>query len=461
MGEKSRRTLAFELPFHVGDPVLVNPQVGIARARRRGGRHSFTMDVTLLDTPDHRLLRAGIVLAHRVVDGLGQWYLDAPGWQPWLPSERTEDMGAAGDLPQEFASLVRPFRRHAALGPVAALTCERASWLLLDEAEAERARVRDDRTSIRQGGVVTARYREVTVQFSKAATRAQREHVTAVMDAIGAAACDEFPSLAERIGAPVTGLSDFRDPSLVERGTTLESFVSWMFARRLDAVMRADLALRSGADDDMDHLRAELAELQREVRSLAFALEPGWRRALEARLETALGGLAGRTIHQLGDDYLAVLDALVLAVRAPKLGDASGHQVADVLRDQTFNGATILVDRARSLTLSSGNDRWAAALASARQMKAVAHTTRLVMGKKAKKFEELLDEVLDLLVAAQVPPGAEEPNINLDWDAVVAFQEGRRFERALARCQHSREAFLDAWPELEHKMFALRRKVGR
>ena len=41
-----------------------------------------------------------MLLAHRVLDGRGEWYLTAPDWQPLLPKDRIELMGHS-DLPEE------------------------------------------------------------------------------------------------------------------------------------------------------------------------------------------------------------------------------------------------------------------------------------------------------------------------------------------------------------------------
>lgn len=454
---KKQRTLRFEMPFAMSDPILVHPELGIEHAAHRQKR-SFTVDTTLLDTPDHRLLRAGIVLAHRVTGGLGEWYLDAPGWNPWLPTDRAEPLGAAGDLPEEFASLVRPFRRSAALGPVAAVSTERNEWLLLDDEGETLAKLRDEQITIRRGGLTTARHRELAFDPEEGMTREQRGFVLESVLAIGGTQVDRFPTLVERIGAPATGLTDFRGPSERDDDATLEGFVSWLFARRLDAVMRADLTLRSGQSQDMDLLRTELAEFRGEVRSLAFALEPSWRELVEQELELVLHGLASRSIHQLGDEYFDVLDSLVLGVRAPKLGDLSQQQALAVLMQQAVASATILFDRARSLTLSSPDHRWTATLASAQQMTALAHTNQLLFGKKARKLEQALDEVIERLQLAQMPPGVAEPAIDLGWDAVTAFQEGRRFERRRQECGAARRVFIDEWPALEQRMRKLKKK---
>lgn len=449
----------FEVPFAIGDPILVDESLGIVRARLQGRRHSFSMDITLLDTADHRLLRAGVVLAHRVVDELGQWYLDAPGWAPWLPAGATQDMGAAGDLPQQFASLVRPFRRRAALGPVAAVTCQRRQFQLLGAAGEVLATVRDDLLAIRRGGMTSARYREVTITATGRLTRAQRDHLVDVLTAVGAQQVDRFPSLTERIGAPATGLTDFRGPFDLPTDATFEAYVRWVFARRLDRIMRADLALRSDRDDDLGHLRHQLEALRREVRALSFALEPDWRSGIEADVATVLDALPGRAVHQLGEEYFAVIDAVVLGVRAPKIGDLSHQRAAEVLIEQAVASATILVDRARSLTLSSPDERWAATLASAEQVRTMAGADRAVLGKAVKRVEKALDEATGLLRGCQMPDEAAQPRIDMAWDAAVAFQEGRRFERRRQEVMAARAGFLEQWPAIERAVLKARRKA--
>jgi len=115
------------MPYSAPAPRLVNPSLGLHNLVARAGHNAaYEIDVTLLDAPDHRLIRSGVLLAHRVLDGRGEWYLTAPDWQPLLPKDRIELMGHA-DLPEELADLIRPLRRRAPLGPVAALRCERQS----------------------------------------------------------------------------------------------------------------------------------------------------------------------------------------------------------------------------------------------------------------------------------------------------------------------------------------------
>ena len=68
--------LRYELAWAADRPVLTNPELGLDVLVDRGTSYSFTSDITLLDSTDRRLLRAGVVLAHRVIEGIGEWYMD-------------------------------------------------------------------------------------------------------------------------------------------------------------------------------------------------------------------------------------------------------------------------------------------------------------------------------------------------------------------------------------------------
>jgi hypothetical protein len=151
----------YDMPYSAAPPRLINLDLGLHNLVSRAGHNAgYTIDVTLLDAPDHRLIRSGVLLAHRVLDGRGEWYLGAAEWQPMLPAERIEPMGQA-DLPEDYADLTRPFRRRATLGPVAGLTCERREFALRDDHGTTMALLRDDKVTVRRGGLTTARYREV------------------------------------------------------------------------------------------------------------------------------------------------------------------------------------------------------------------------------------------------------------------------------------------------------------
>ena len=153
----------YDMPYSAATPRLINPDLGLHHLVARAGHNAaYEISVTLLDAPDHRLIRSGVLLAHRVLDGRGEWYITAPDWEPLLPIDRIELMGHA-DLPEELADMIRPLRRRATLGPVAALTCDRREFALRDDEGTTLALLRDDKVTVRRGGLTTARYREVLI----------------------------------------------------------------------------------------------------------------------------------------------------------------------------------------------------------------------------------------------------------------------------------------------------------
>lgn len=101
MAKKRRRmeVLRLEVPYSSEAPQLTSESVGLPRVMRRPAA-SLTMDATILDAADGRLLRDGVIVAHRVVGGLGEWYIAAPRWAPSLPDEQAHPLGSNGDLPR-------------------------------------------------------------------------------------------------------------------------------------------------------------------------------------------------------------------------------------------------------------------------------------------------------------------------------------------------------------------------
>ena len=451
---KQDRTLLFEMPFNLEPPVLVNHDLGIDRITQRGASHSFRLDLTLLDAADHRLLRSGLTLAHRVVDGLGERYLDAPSWGPWLPTDHSIAMAAEGDLPEELASLVRPFRRGAPLGPVALVTCERTEYAFKDVEGAQLGVLRDDKLTIRRSGLTTARYREATVMAS-GLTPVQVDFVIRGMSDAGGTRVSSFPSMVQRLGAPATGLTDFPAPREQGKNATLEEFVSALFATRLRGLMAADLALRSGRKSRLDALIAQVRGLGRELDALSFALEPTWRTQCAGLVNHVVDDVP-ETVHQLGEAYFDVIDTLISAVRAPKLGNLSARPAGSTIRQQVEARQAILVDRCGALSTSAPDDRWTSTLVTAEQLEVLIDVAAPVMGAKVDKLDKALLSLAKDLQAAQVGQG--EPS----FEALglltpqEAFEAGRVHQRSADARILAREEFARTWPNRKAQFAKLR-----
>ncbi|MGY4718708.1 hypothetical protein [Naumannella huperziae] len=444
--------LRVELPFTARAPRLINPELGIDRVLvlRGAGRRSTTQ-LTVLDTPDHRLLRAGVLLAHRVADGRGDWFLAAPDWAPWLPGERVEPM-ADGDLPTELAALVRPFRRSAALGPVAALEYDRWTYALHgagQDGETRLGVLHDQLVTVRTAGVITSRYREGTLT-GDGIDAAQRDWVSEMLAFAGGTVVEEFPSIAQRIGSPATGHTDFPAPTAWQRDCPAEAAITAILAGRLRMIMTADLALRGGSGAARD-LAEQLRALAVELRGLGPLLvhdQAGvaeWR-SLADRLDDAAELDAIALINS--GRYLGLLDALVREVRAPRVvggidtsgalsaGDAFGALLERVVAD--------FVEACDVFGADGPDATWRAALLAGDQLIHSSTITELVRPKRAARLRRRTERLMaDLEQCVGEPPAITDRVEELS--PAEAFEAGRAHERARIVVRHARHEFLRKW----------------
>ncbi len=417
------RVMRFDMPLRAERPPVLSEELGIARLLERQAT-SHRIDVTVVDTPDARLLRAGVTLAHRVLGGMGTWYLAAPGWEPLLPVERVVALEGRGELPAGFQRLIQPIIRHAALAPMAVLACERSEYQL-QGVNGTLADVRDERVTVsRDDGI--SEYREASITPSPLLTRPQRRFLSAAMEAVGAAGVGSFPTLQERLGPPATGGTDFPEVAPLRREASMEEFATHVFAKDLRRLVEALYR-------DDDAVARALDEVRNHVRGLSNVLDPGWLAAVEESLSEPPGAAA-----------LKVLDSLVSAVHAPRLGDVSQEPAAELLLRRSRQGAYILADRCRSLTTDSPDRDWRAASAAAEQVSANGRVAALLQGKRAHKLLGRVNKLTKALRSCAV--AVETPGV-ADLTPEEAFQRGREVERAHQRIGSARREFVASWPK--------------
>lgn len=440
MAKKHRSVLKLEAPFSSDPPRLTSEAVGLPRILRRPAA-SYIMDVTILDVEDARLLRAGVIVAHRVIQGMGEWYLSAPGWAPHLPAEQVEPLGASGDLPEHYARLIRPLVRRGVLGPMAALHCDRDEWALRNSEGEVAAIVRDERVRIRRSGITTARYREITITPTEHLTGQQRDFLISSAMAVNATVVDEYPTVAQRLGAPATGLTSYPRPREPRPDPSLEEFVGSLFAEHLQRIVRADLARRASSLEDLGGINSRLWAFGRDLRGLAPVLEPSWREATER----SLAGLPYSSSAEAESPLMSVIDALVGAARAPRLGDLAHKQAAEQLYQRAVQATLILVDRCRSLTADSPDDQWHGALRAAEQLEVVVGVAAPLFPKAVTRILRRLSEVTQELRGCALGTFMGDPALD-GLSAAQAFALGREAERRRAGLKAQREAFIERWP---------------
>lgn len=428
---KRMAPMLYRLPVDAGPPPLVSETVGIERIVSRPAG-SYRMEVVVLDSDEARLLRAGITVAHRRRNGEGEWYVSSSQW-PGLPHEISYDLDASGDLPPEIRRRINLFLRQDPLEPFATMECDRRTFRLRGP-EGDLVEIRDDVVTIIRDGRERSKTREITMTPLVKLDGHQRDFIQSAMAAIDAVPVDKHPSLQQRIGPPATGLTSFREPHGLHEGMTLEEFVSETFLVHLHQLLLSELR------DDPALTRDELASVFKDLRGLSSVLEPRWREALESDLR-ALPAATGDDREPI---LLRVIDSLVSAVRAPKLGDASSEDARAVLFGRVEQSLMILFDRCRALDTSSSDEAWAAALRSAEQLEAASAILEPLFKKPLRKARRELAGVLDALRQSMRPPTDIEI---VDLSPEEAYRLGRDVENAQWAVAKAREQFVETWPD--------------
>jgi hypothetical protein len=456
----------WDMPYSAVAPRMINPAIGLHNLVARAGHNAgYDIDLTLLDAPDHRMIRSGVLLAHRVLDGRGEWYLGAPDWVPLLPKERIEPMGQ-GDLPQALADLIRPFRRRAPLGPVAAIGCERREFALRDDHGVTMALLRDDKVTVRRGGLTTARYREVMMTpIGPGLSDEQDFWLSQVLGMAGATRVERFPRLVNRLGAPANGLTDYPMPALGDGSTRFGVFVASLLGRRLHQLLEADLALQADRPNAADELARTARILRQEICTVAPALEPHW----ISDLDEELGWLAAEADDAtVGDDplkaklrserYLALLERLVSASRASRTGESRTRPTNEVLEGMLDRAWRSLGKAADRFSHEPSIEAWADARS---KLDTLLGLCDLIEQAEPGRFDQLrprLAATSELLAEA----GRRATTVQLtraraeEVSPLEAFELGRRYEQELAEARTAREAFSAGWTRAAKKLDPLR-----
>jgi hypothetical protein len=449
----------YDLPYSAPAPRMINADLGLHNLVARAGHNAaYEIDVTLLDAPDHRLIRSGVLLAHRVLDGRGEWFLTAPDWQPLLPKDRIELMGHA-DLPDELADLVRPLRRRATLGPVAALSCERREFAVRDDHGTTLALVRDDKVTVRRGGLTTARYREVMMTpVGPGLDEDQVGWLDRAMMQAGATAVPRFPRLVTRLGAPATGPTDLPEVTPFDPTSSVKRFISQLVARRLRELVKADLAIRGGDLVAIGRL-VEAADLLRgELEGLSELLDPEWVTELVEELAwlSASDPVTGvddpndrsqMTTRLRGERYLALLERLVAAARLPRVSEVRSQPISEVLADLTTAAVTRFRRDADRLSVESGTVEWTQVWTALGRLDQILAVTGPVVGEATAEIARAIGTIAPLLAEVQADhEQAEAARERIaDLSAEEAFAAGRTYERLLASSQRNRRHFVKTW----------------
>jgi hypothetical protein len=350
---------------------------------------------------------------------------------------------------------------------VAALRCERREFALRDDAGTTMALLRDDKVTVRRNGLTIARYREVMLTpVGPGLSGEQAGWLEECLTAAGATAVSRFPRLVHRLGAPATGQTDFPEPQPLDPDAEFNRFVSQLLADRLRRVLVGDLRVRGGDSGAIGALRAVLVATRAELAALTPVLVADWAEDLHDELDWAAEALVGtdngggplpleQAVGRLRSErYLILLDRLVGAVRAPRVGVHGAEpasQVLGALVSDVLAGIRRTADR---LSVDAPARLWQEASAAAGRLVGVGQVAGLlepvVDGRLAERLagsRHLLDEIQAREAAAEQLRTAVE-----EMSPADAFDAGRQFERERDQIQVLRTEFVTGWVKVRKQL---------
>ncbi len=449
---KTRVKLFFEMPYDMASPSMLNRDLGIDRLIRRGSEYSFVRDFTLIDTPDNRLVRAGVLLTKRSIGGRKDWYLDAPTWGPWLPTKKIIHAEEPDDIPTEFRNLVRPFHRETALDECAQIHQVRNEYLIRDADGNRLAKLRDNRFQVKRGHTVTTQVREVTL-WVESLNQNQRDYIVASLEAVGGRSVDALAKFVDHLGAPALGTTDLPEPNEWRKDMKVREYVSWLFSVRLRELIQADLAVRSGSTSDASAVILQLQNLSNDIRGLSGILDPQWAEGFRAMLRAITDRAPGPVdIDQLGEYYFVALDRLVNAVSSPRIQDDVNDDAGSVMNIELEKAVAAVIELGDAMRPISLDKRWGTLEHTVSRALDMTRLTKPLMGKLSKKLEKNLSKLSALLgrtLHVQAEPSAEEI---AELTPQAAYELGKSFQQRKDAVRIARSEFVEQWPQRAEKL---------
>ena len=276
-------------------------------------------------------------------------------------------------VPVALASLVLAYAR-VPLVPVARIHTVRSGVDLIDGEGSKVAEVVDDEVSVINDGRVAARFREVEVELGETAPAGLLDAVVSRLREAGAGAPDSTPKVMRALGPRALAAPDVEIPALGRKPRAAD-VVTQAITSSVCRILHHDPGARLGDDpEDVHQARVGTRRLRSDLRTFGPILDEAWLTplrddlrwlagllgavrdadVLDDRLRRQAGRLTERSAQALApvfvqlsrerDDaralllsamtsprYVALLDELVLAARAPRFAPGAQRPARKVV----------------------------------------------------------------------------------------------------------------------------------
>lgn len=309
---------------------------------------------TYVDTPDLRLLRAGVTLRRRTGGVDDGWHLKGP-----RDGDRREEvhvpLGESEGPPPELVDRVRGLVRDTVLEPSAVLVTRRSIHRLLDADGAVLAELCDDRvTATRAREAGGQEWREWEVELVDGSVDLL-DAAEAVLREAGARPSGAASKVARVLAADLPSPA----PPAPEgsAGALLVGYVATQVAR----LQREDLRLRSGDAEGVHQLRVAARRIRSVLGTYAPLLAPGSVTALRAELRWFGQVLSqARDAQVLGQRLVALVAELPPSLVVGPVAERLSAELDEAFRVGRRHGDEVL-DGARYFRLLDALEAFVAA----------------------------------------------------------------------------------------------------
>ncbi|MFF5052352.1 CHAD domain-containing protein [Micromonospora sp. NPDC000663] len=489
-----------EQKYEVDDTYVLPDLSAVAPA---GGRVRALPPVTLvaryLDTVDLRLARAGASLRHRKGDEL-PWTVKLPTGSPGVRHEISRP-GPKGQPPPELVELVTALHRGAPLAPVTVVRTVRHAHEVCDEAGTVLVEVVDDRVRVLDAsGTATGAFRELEVEL-KSGDRELLERAGSVLREAGARGGSFTPKHVRALGPAAQADPDLVAPAGLPDDPSAGDVVTEAVRKEVRRLLTHDPLVRLRApaatgDTAVHQMRVACRRLRSDLRTFQPLVRKSWSRPLRDELHWLAGVLGAardaevlrerlrgtadadplspldagavdrldealaarqRVAHAAIDEalrsprYLALVDALVLAARAPRLTRRAATPAARALPKLVARPWRRLTgpDGVDGLDPSSPDERWHAVRKQGKQTRYAVNAVAPAVDRAARRLSRALAGVQDVLGEHQDAAVAADTWLELaaerPADHEVAVTAGRLAERERESVRLMRARFPAAW----------------
>jgi CHAD domain-containing protein len=280
------------------------------------------------DTSDLRLARAGASLRHRDDDG---WTvkLARPSDVALVRAELHVD-GPPGDPPAAALDLVHALVRGAPLQVAAHLDSERRRVMLRDGDGEPIAEIVDDTVTAHGGVCPHTQFRELEIEFGKAATKDLVIRFARRLRDAGAGEPERVSKIARALGPRALDAPDLLPPAPLDFASTPTEVLRAAIARSTARLLAHDPGVRLGDDpEDVHQARVATRRIRSDLRTFRKVVDPAWDESLRTELKW-LAGLLGEVRDD--DVLLGRLEARVEAL--PADDRTAGEHALDALRSE-------------------------------------------------------------------------------------------------------------------------------